>query len=93
MSVNLFHEYKIDSKNHADECREVVPVESLIAEEVGGEDGEHCQGDDFLNHLELHQREWTAIALESYAVGGYHEEIFKQGNAPREKDDQYQWPV
>jgi len=46
----------------------------------------HDQRDNLLNHLELHQRERTAVTLKTNTVGGYLQAVFEERDAPREED-------
>ena len=71
----------------------MIPVEGFALETKGHDDGEYYQGDDFLQNLQLNQGEGAAVVQESYAVGGYLTHIFKQGDAPREKDNDNEGPV
>ena len=89
----LFHEHEVDGQNQAAESGQVVPVERLAPEEHRGEDGEDDERDDLLDDLELHERERSAVARESDAVGRNLTGIFGQGNEPREQDDAEERPV
>lgn len=91
--VCSFHKDKIDGSYEAAKSGNVVPMESLALEEHGHDDGEYEQGDDFLNHLELNERERTAVFDEAYAIGGNLANILKEGYAPREGDDCNQGPT
>lgn len=86
-------EHEVHRQHQADKGGKVVPVQRLALEEDGGEEGENHQRDDFLNDLELHQREGTAVFNEADAVGGHLKGILGQGNGPREKDDGVKRPV
>ena len=68
----------------------MVDREGLLLEKYQHEDGEDGQRDEFLDHLKLPQVERTTILDEADAVGGHHETVFNQGDAPTEKDDQRQ---
>ena len=60
----------------------MIPVQGLALEEDGGEDGEDDEGDDFLDDLELHEGERTAVAVKADAVGRNLAHVFKEGDAP-----------
>ena len=71
----------------------MIPVDGLALEDGGHDEGEYNEGDAFLDDLELHQREGTSIDLRTDTVGGNHEGILEEGNAPRHEDDQDEGPV
>ena len=71
----------------------MIPVDGLTLEDEGHDEGEDDERDAFLDDLELHQREGTSIDLRTDTVGGNHEGIFEEGNAPRHEDDQDEGPV
>ena len=71
----------------------MIPVEGLALETKGHDDGEYYQGDDFLQNLQLNQGEGAAVVQKADAIGGHLTHIFKQGDAPRKKDDRYQGPI
>ena len=71
----------------------MVPLDGLALEQEGDDDGEDGQGDHFLDDLELHQVEGTAVALEADPVRRDREAVFEEGDAPGENDDQNQRPV
>ena len=56
------HEHEINGKDEQAESYEMVPVQRLALEEYGGEHREDYERDHLLYHLELHQRERSAIA-------------------------------
>ena len=58
-----------------------------------GNDAEHGQRDALLDDLQLNEVERAAVLDEAETVGGYLTAVFEEGNAPREDDDAYQWPV
>ena len=71
----------------------MIPVEGFALETKGHEDGAYYQGDDFLQNLHLNQGEGAAVVQKADAIGGYLTHIFKQGDAPREKDNDNEGPV
>lgn len=89
----LLHKYEINGKYKEYKCHEVVPMQCLTLEKYRGEDGEDDERDDLLDDLQLHEREWSAVARESDAVGRNLTGIFGQGNEPREQDDAEERPV
>ena len=69
-------------------CRVVVPLQRL-AQIPDRETGEHHQGQDFLDGLQLHHR----IHLAAHAVGRHHQQVFEEGDAPADQDGQEQGRV
>ena len=55
--------------------------------------GEYRQRDDFLNHLQLHDVERTAVAVKADAVGGNLAAVFGQCQQPRQEDDDIEWGI
>lgn len=68
----------------------MVDGEGLILEEDQHEDGEDGQREELLDDLELPEVERSAVADEADAVGGHHEGILDQRDAPAEEDHQRQ---
>lgn len=83
----LFPEDEIDGQNQADETRQVVPPQGVRFHEDDGEDREDQQGDDFLDHFELPDREGASQLGAADAVGRDLETVFEQGDPPAEQDD------
>ena len=65
----------------------MVPVQRFPIEIDGDKDSEHRQRDDFLNHLQLHDIERTAVTVKADAVGGNLATVFGQCQQPRHQDD------
>ena len=55
--------------------------------------GENNQRDGFLDDFQLDQVERASVDYRAYAVGGDHEKVLNQRDAPRQQDDENQWPV
>ena len=89
----LFQEDEEHREDQAEEGGEVVPLEGLALEEEVDDDREDGQGDGFLDDLQLHEVEGTAVAGEADAVGRDGEAVFEEGDAPGEQDDQDQRPA
>lgn len=68
----------------------MIHREGLVFEEDEHEDSEDGQREELLNHLELPEIERSAVVDEANAVGGHHETVFDQRDAPAEKNDQRQ---
>lgn len=71
----------------------MVPLQSFVIEYGGRNHGKDGQGNRFLNDLELHQGERSAVNAASHGVCRNHEEVFDQGDTPRGEDDQNEGPV
>ena len=82
--MNLLPEHEIDGGDEAKEGGGVVPMKVFTLEHEGGNDGEDGEGDDFLNHLQLHEGVRTSVANETEFVGWHLQGVFEEGNAPRE---------
>lgn len=71
----------------------MVPVQRLSLEHNVGNDGKYGQGYALLYNLQLYQREWSPVADKAQSVGRYLTTILEEGNAPRESNHPYEWPV
>ena len=71
----------------------MVPLECLGAEHGDGHGGEHREGNGLLDNLQLHQAVGTAVDTAPDVVGGNHEEVLDEGDAPRGENDKNQRPV
>ena len=91
--AGLLHEHEVDSANDEQECQDVVPMQVVALKHDVGDDGKDCQRNALLNDFQLDEREGTAVADESHAVGRYLAAILQEGNAPRKHDDTQQGPV
>ena len=80
--IMSFQEHKKHSQHHADKGGQMVPVQRLVLEDEGHDDGEDRQGNDLLDDFQLEQVKGSAVTDEANAVGGNHETVFKQGHAP-----------
>ena len=75
------------------ESHKMVPMEGLSLEQEMGDDGENRQGNHFLDHFQLDERERTSVLREAHPVGGHHKRVFKKGDAPGKEDDADKGPV
>ena len=89
----LFFEGEKHGKQDENEGNDVVPAESFGLENGDDDDGEHGQGNRFLNDFQLDKVERTSVLHGSDAVGRNHERVFEQGYAPRHEDDQKERPI
>ena len=89
----LLFEGKKHGEDDQDKRNDVVPAKSLGLENRDDDDGEHGQWDGFLYDFQLDKIERASVLHRSDAVGGYHEGILEQGNAPRHEDDKKERPV
>lgn len=65
----------------------MVEAEGFGLEENEGEDDEHCEGYDLLDHLELHQRKRSAVCLETDTVRRYLQYVFKKCDSPTDENN------
>lgn len=86
----LFLEYEVHRQDQQAETDEMVVGEGLVLEEQKHEDGEDCQRQELLDHLELPKVERASVVEEADPVGRHHEAILDKGDAPAEQDDQWQ---
>lgn len=70
----------------------MVPMERFSFEQRSDNDGEHHQRHSLLNHLELHQRIGSSIAIETNAIGRHGQTVFKEGDTPRKHNHTNQRP-
>ena len=68
----------------------MVVGEGLVLEDHEHEDSEDRKGDELLDDLELPEIERSAVTDEADRVGGHHEGVLNQRDAPTEKDHQRQ---
>ena len=71
----------------------MIPLERFCVENGDCNCREDRQGNRFLDNLQLHQAEWTAVDAAANAVGGNHKAIFKEGEPPRRENHENQRPV
>lgn len=83
----LFFKHEKNRQHQAGEAGQVVPFESFGLEQGKGKNGEYRQGDDFLNDLQFHEWERSAIQSVADAVGRHHEAVFEEGDAPTDDDN------
>jgi len=89
----LFHEYKIDGGNDAEESCRMVPMECLMLKKNVCYDGKNEQRNALLDNFQLYQRERPAIADKADAVGWHLAAVFKKGDNPGKEDDADEWPI
>ena len=89
----LFFERKKHREYDEHERNDVVPPERLGLEHGDDDGGEYNQGDGFLDDFQLDQVERASVDHRAYTVGGNHEEVLNQRDAPRQQDDENQRPV
>ena len=73
----LLHEHEINRENQTNECRQVIPMQSLALEEDRSKYGKDNQRNHFLNHLQLHKGERTSILYKTDSVGGNLEKVLR----------------
>lgn len=93
MTPLWLHKDKIYRSYEAYEGREVVPMQALSLEQHASHNGKDHERHTLLYHLELHQREWAAVATEPDTIGGHLTTVFEESDSPTEDYHTYQWPV
>ena len=71
----------------------MVPLERFRVEYRYRDGRENCERNRFLDDLQLHQAEGTAVDAAADAVGGNHEAVFKEGESPGGEDHENQRPI
>ena len=71
----------------------MVPMQMSALEHDVGNDAEDGQRDALLNDLQLNEVEGSAIFYKAKTIGRNLAAVFKEGDAPREYDDNNEWPV
>lgn len=61
----------------------MVPMKRLTVKEYGDKNGEDCQRNNLLYHLQLHKGVRSAITHKTNPVGRNLTAVFKEGYAPR----------
>lgn len=79
-------ENKIDGADEKEACHEMIPSQRHLESEDGEYHKDH-QGNHFLNDLQLHQREGSAITGKANPVCRHLQTILEESNAPGEEDD------
>ena len=91
--TGLSHENQVNGADNKEEGQDVVPVQVGALEHNVGDDAEYGQRDTLLNDLQLDEVKGTAVLDKAQSVGRHLTAVFKEGDAPRESDDAYEWPV
>ena len=65
----------------------MIHPERFVFKKKDRKDYKHCQGDHFLDHFQLDQGKWSAVALKADAVCGHLQCVFKQSDSPTDKND------
>ena len=89
----LLFKCKKYGEDNKDERNDMVPTECLGLEHCNNDDGEHDERNGLLDDFQLDEVEGSAIYDRADAVGGDHEEILDQGDAPRQQDNEDERPV
>ncbi len=66
----------------------MIPTERFRFEHQQGENGENRQRNDFLDHLELEQRERSPVLAKTDPVRRSLKQVFQERNTPAEDDHQ-----
>ena len=90
---NLFFERKKHCKDDEQEWNDVIPTEGFGLEHRDHDNGKHGQRDSFLYDFQLDKIEGASVLHGANAVGGNHEGILEQGDAPWHQDDEKERPI
>ena len=90
---NLLFESKKHGEDDEQERNDMVPTEGFGLEHRDDDDSEHRQRNGFLDDFQLNKVERASVLHRTDAVGGDHEGILEQGDAPWHQDDKKQRPV
>ena len=71
----------------------MIPLERFCMENRDRNRCEHRKRNRFLDDLQLHQAEGSAVDAATDVVGGNHKAVFKEGEPPGGEDDKNQRPV
>ena len=80
--MKLFPEHEIYSGDETEEGSCVVPMEVFTLKHEGGEDGEDGEGDNLLNHLQLHEGIRSPIAYKTNLIGWHLQGVLEEGDTP-----------
>ena len=82
LCAGLFEaEHEIHCGNQAHSCYNVIPFD-LHIKGYHREEDKHHQCNHLLQNLQLHEREWSAIALKANAIGRHLQAVLEERNAP-----------
>ena len=60
----------------------MIPMELFAGKEECSDDCKYYEGHHFLDDFQLEERKGTAISYEAGLIGGNHEAIFEECDAP-----------
>ena len=78
--------------DEADARSDMIPAK-LHVKRHHAEKDEHAERDNFLNHLELHEREGPAVFDKTNSVGRHLQAVFEKRNRPTESYHRYHRPL
>ena len=71
----------------------MIPLQRLASEADDGKDGKDSNRDYFLDNLQLHECEGTAIAHEADTIGRHLTGILEECQTPADEDNDVEWSV
>lgn len=77
-----FHKHKVNRKNQADESSQVIPMQGFAFEENRCKYGKDNQGDNLLNHFQLHKGERSSVFCKTNTVCRNLKKVLEEGNRP-----------
>jgi hypothetical protein len=87
MQELLFLKDEVNCQNQKDETNQVIPLKRFTLKDDQSECGEYDEGDDFLKHFQLDQREWPSVLMKANPVRRDLETIFKKSDTPTDEDN------
>ena len=78
--------------DEADARSDMIPAKLHVKRHHAEED-EHAERDNFLNHLELHEREGPAVFDKTNSVGRHLQAVFEKRNRPTESNHSNHRPL
>ena len=76
---------EIDRTDEEDTRHEMVPTQRHLKGDGRECDKDH-EGDHFLDNLQLHQREWSAVPCKTDSVGRHLEAVLEESDAPGQEN-------
>ena len=87
----LFLEHEVDGQDEEDKTDQVIESELLRLEDRKAENHKDSKCNHLLNHLQLHQREWSAGTDESHSVCRYLKAVLEESDYPADGYHSDKW--
>ena len=89
----LFHEHEYDGKDYEKETDCVIPLKPLAVEHERDDEGKDNERRNFLNHLQLEERERAAVDVGADTIGGHQEAVLNESHSPRSDNYEEKGPA